>query len=91
MKQKHIIQVKTIKYQGVKLPVLIMLNSKTYLITEILKEETNAVFPGGGVGTKWSVVINMKETAVYHDKHNLKWYAYMEERIRKHSSQKTIS
>ncbi|MBC3889523.1 hypothetical protein GH810_14510 [Acetobacterium paludosum] len=78
MKQKHIIQVETIKYQGAELPVLITLNSKSYLITEILKEETNTVFPGGGVGSKYTILINMKETAVYHDKHNLKWYAYIE-------------
>jgi len=51
MKQKHIIQVKTIKYQGAELPVLIMLNGKSYFISEILAEVANVVFPGGGVSS----------------------------------------
>lgn len=75
---KHIIQVQTIKYQDLEIPTLIKFDNKAYLITEILKEEVNVVFPLGGIGTKYSIIINKKETAIYKDKHTLKWHVYRE-------------
>lgn len=73
---KHIIQVKTIKYQDLEIPTLIKIDHKAYLITEILKEEVNVVFPLGGIGTKYSILINKKKTAIYKDKHSEKWHVY---------------
>lgn len=57
---------------------MITIDNKSYLISEILKEETNVVFPMGGNGTKYTIIINMKETVIYKDKYILKWYVYRE-------------
>lgn len=75
---KHIIQVQTIKYQDLEIPTLIKFDNKAYLIMEIFKEEVNVVFPLGGIGTKYTILINKKETAIYKDKHTLKWHVYRE-------------
>ncbi|WKY44482.1 hypothetical protein Q5O14_18040 [Eubacteriaceae bacterium ES2] len=78
MLKKKEVKVKTIKHQDKELPILVKYFEKSYLIQEIKSQEDNYVFYEGGVGTKWTVVINKKETALYHDKHNLKWYVYVE-------------
>lgn len=78
MMQKHSVDVQTIKYLDQEIPIIVKTNGKAFIINEILKEEPNFVFNGGGVGSKYRIKINKKETFIYQDKHTLKWHVYKE-------------
>ena len=78
MIKKYSVNVQTIKYLDQEIPIIVKTNGKAFIINEILKEEPNFVFNGGGVGTKYIIIINKKETAIFHDKHSLKWHVYKE-------------
>ncbi|KNZ40608.1 hypothetical protein [Acetobacterium bakii] len=76
--KKYFLEVKTIKYQDLVFPTAIIFNQKSYLISEILTEQNNVVFDGGGIGTKYSVMIGKKEIVLFQDKHSMKWHIYKE-------------
>ena len=78
MLKKYSIQVQTIKHNGIEIPIIVKTNGKAYIINEIIKEEHNFVFNGGGIGSKYTIMINKKETFIYQDKHTLKWHVYKE-------------
>jgi len=79
--KKYYVEVRTIKYNDIEIPTVVIVNKKTYMIQEIISEEFNAVFNGGGVGTKYTVSINKMEKLIYQDKHSLKWHVYSENTI----------
>lgn len=76
--EKYFVDIQVIKYLEAEVPILLKDKGKAYLIKEILAEEPNSVFPGGGIGTKYTIMISNKKTYLYHDKHNLKWHLYRE-------------
>ncbi|PKM53630.1 MAG: hypothetical protein CVU98_06905 [Firmicutes bacterium HGW-Firmicutes-3] len=62
-----------IKYNSEELPILVTIDGKSYLIPEIAQKKENHVFYQVSVGMRWKVIINKKDTFLYHDMHNLKW------------------
>ena len=75
---KYYIDVKTISYQDQELPIAVIFDHKLYLIGAINAIQKNTVFPEGGIGTKYTITVNQKETYLFHDKHSLKWHVYKE-------------
>jgi len=78
MKKKYSVDVQSIKYKDEEIPIIVKTNGKAYIINENLMVENNHVFNGGGVGTKYTIKINKKETCIYQDKHSFKWHVYKE-------------
>ncbi|MEL7660377.1 hypothetical protein [Acetobacterium wieringae] len=76
--KKYFIDVKTISYQEEELPIAVIFDHKLYLIGAINAVQKNTVFPEGGIGTKYTITVNTKETYLFHDKHSLKWHVYKE-------------
>lgn len=76
--KKYFIDVKTIAYQEEELPVAVIFDRKLYLIGAITAVQRKVVFPEGGIGSKYTIIVNKKETYLYHDKHSLKWHVYKE-------------
>ena len=68
MKKKYSVDVQSIKYKDEEIPIIVKTNGKAYIINENLMVENNHVFNGGGVGTKYTIKINKKETCIYQDK-----------------------
>ena len=75
---KYYIDVKTISYQEEELPIAVIFDHKLYLIGAINAIQKNTVFPEGGIGTKYTITVNQKETYLFHDKHSLKLHVYKE-------------
>jgi len=76
--KKYPVTVKTIKYKEYQIPAVVTVDRKSYFISEVKKEKHHFVFPGGGVGTKYTVVINKKEKYIFQDKHTQEWHIYHE-------------
>lgn len=76
--KKYYIDVKTISYQEEEIPIAVIFDHKLYLINAITAVQPNTVFPEGGIGTKYTITVNKKETYLFHDKHSLKWHVYKE-------------
>jgi len=76
--KKYFIDVKTIAYQEEELPIAVIFDRKLYLIGAITAVQHKVVFPEGGIGSKYTIIVNKKETYLYHDKHSLKWHVYKE-------------
>jgi hypothetical protein len=73
---KYFIDVKTIAYQEEELPIAVIFDHRLYLISTITAVQHKVVFSGGGIGTKFTIIVNNKETYLFHDKHSLKWHVY---------------
>ena len=78
MLKKYPIDVQIIKYLNHEIPIIVKTNGKAFIINAIFKVESNFVFNGGGVGTRYTLRINKKETFIYQDKHSLKWHVFKE-------------
>jgi len=77
MLKKKEVGVTTIEYLSEDLPIIIKYRNQSYLINKIIDRQDNFVFNLGGIGTKWTIRINNKETNLYRDKHNMKWHVYI--------------
>lgn len=76
--KKYSVSVKTIKYKDFEIPAIVTVDRRSYFISEVKKQRHHVVFPGGGVGTKYTVVINKKEKFIFLDQHTGEWHIYHE-------------
>lgn len=76
--KKYYIDVKNNFISGTGNPIAVTFDHKLYLISAITAVQPNTVFPEGGIGTKYTITVNKKETYLFHVKHSLKWHVYKE-------------